>query len=221
VLNAQLRGLVVHPCRFAEWPLTIHAIANFSDFSRRLRLIDEMSPVRRERNGTFNEGNRRSPGGSPRQACPLPVLRAFDEFRAERISLDVSHDRQQMVVLLNQESLEPALPEPAIRRVLRVMPTNVCREQPLHPATHTFGTGRAHHEMYVIRHEASSKNGETQSLLRAMNQRLELLVISGLMEDAGFLVPAIDHVIAMIRDDEATRPWHGRSVFERGASGIT
>src|SRR4029079_7089812 len=112
------------------------------------------------------------------------------------------------MVLLNQERFESPLPQSPGRLVFRVMPAHVRGESPLHPPAEIFGASWTHYEMKMIRHQACREDRHVDPLLRQMDEREELLIVRGSVEYPRLLVAPIQDVVAVIRDDEAIRPWH-------------
>src|SRR5262245_6989297 len=108
-----------------------------------------------------------------------------------------------MMILLDEKCLEPALPDPASRAVLGMLPAHVRGEGLLHPAAEVSGLPRPHHQVKMIWHHASRKDRDLDSLLRAVNQGQELLIVRGFMKNARLLVTTIQDVIAVVGDDEA------------------
>src|SRR5258708_38930028 len=71
---------------------------------------------------------------SPPQAGPAPVLRSLDQVGAERVAFNVTHDSEEMRILLHGETLETPLIEMATtqRMVMRVPAHRMGVRQPLH-----------------------------------------------------------------------------------------
>jgi hypothetical protein len=71
---------------------------------------------------------------SPPKAAPLPVLGALDEPGAQRVALDVSTDRDEVIVRLNGKGLESALVQVAAAHAsaMRVPSLRVRHREPCH-----------------------------------------------------------------------------------------
>jgi hypothetical protein len=74
---------------------------------------------------------------------------------------------------------------------------------------------RARYEMNVVRHEAGSKDRQFDAFLGTRYQCQKLRVVRRLMKDRGLLVAAIYEVVAVVRNDCASRPWHARNLTPR------
>jgi hypothetical protein len=177
-----------------------------------LGFVDQVTPVRWQWNRRRSDRHWRQRRGSPRETSPAPIFRALDEIGAERVALDVAHDRQQVVVLLNQKRPVSTLPDVARRSVLGVIPANVGGEQPARPRTKVVVGSRSDHEMKMIGHQASRENRYLDALLRPMDGGEELRVVILVVKDPRFLIAAIDDVVAAARVDESPCPWHHRSM---------
>ena len=88
------------------------AVSQGGEFRFRLRLIHVRSPLSRKRWVTRkNQPRRNVPLRTLKQRPPAPVLGPLDQVRPQGIAFDVPHHRQQVLVVLDREGLEPALIE--------------------------------------------------------------------------------------------------------------
>ena len=165
-LRAKLTSGSFNPFLCAKWPLTIYADAYFFEFRARHRLVDQVFPVTRkfDRNGRC--GKRRCWYRTPMQTSPTPIFRPGNQLCAQRVAFNVSQDRKQVMVRLNEEGLVPSLPKPSRAVVLAVMSTNIGRKQPAHPVREICIVERPHDQVNVVWHQARCEDGKRDSLLR-------------------------------------------------------
>ena len=138
----------------------------------------------------------------------MPILGACYQFSRESVSLDISQDSEQMLVLLDQARLVAALPEPPGGSVLAVMSAHMRREQPTSPRRNVVAPSRPHDKMHMIRHEANGEQRQFDTLLRLAHVSEEGQVVSATVKDASLLVAAIDYVVALIRRDHSRGTGH-------------
>ena len=89
---------------------SLHAAKNRFLF-RAERPVDPRRPIVRSFDRPRCQGRSLRPvlGPTSRQASPLPLLRALDQVRPQRVPLDVAAHCQKMLVRLHRERLIPAL----------------------------------------------------------------------------------------------------------------
>jgi hypothetical protein len=118
------------------------------------------------------------------------------------------------MVSLDRESLEPTLPQAPGRFVLRVVPSHMCGERPVHPLCEIGRGSRPHDKMNMIWHQTGGENRQLKTILRTADERLKLLVVVRRMKDTCLLVATIQHVIAVVSNNCPSRPWHVAKVAQ-------
>jgi hypothetical protein len=88
------------------------------------------------------------------------------QLGGQRVSLDISKYRQEVMVLLNRKGLEAARPETPRCCVSFAMPADVAAEQPMHPPREIVVMIWTQHEVHVVRHEARRKERHRNASLR-------------------------------------------------------
>ena len=82
----------------------------------------------------------------------------------------------------------------------------------MNPPRNAVDSGRLHDEMEVVRHQAGGEDRQFLVLLCLRHEREEGGVVGWLMEDLRAPVGAVEHVIAVVRDDRAGWAGHRSSV---------
>ena len=90
------------------------------------RLIDPLKPVVR-----CLEGQRVAEMWKA-QTRPRPIDSVLDQSRADRIAKNIAEGREEMAVLLDWKTFEPALPDMPMTPVMLVVTPNVTGHPPLH-----------------------------------------------------------------------------------------
>lgn len=103
--------------------LAIHAGAERDEFIIDERLINLREPVGRHLEGRRIAQMRES------QTRPGPVHHVFDQPRAHRIAEHVAEDREEMAVVLNGKTFEPAVPHMSVTVVVPMVATDMSREE--------------------------------------------------------------------------------------------
>lgn len=112
-LNTQAVGRGALPLRPAERNAPTHGGIQGHQLRLGVRLIHVLDPVA-GRNDRSISMPRETPGiDAVPQARPSPVLRSIDEVGAKRIPLDISADREKMLVIGDGKRLETSLVERA------------------------------------------------------------------------------------------------------------
>jgi hypothetical protein len=102
-----------------------------------------------------------------------------------------------MFILLNWKCLEPALPDVPARVIVTRVPTNMGREQPVHPAAQIAITAWPQNQVKVIGHETvpeQSHRTPQRCLRHHLKERAEIV---GLVEDRGPSVTPVEHVVTI------------------------
>jgi hypothetical protein len=138
------------------------------------------------------------------------LFRAFYQVGAHRISLHVTEHRQEMVVLLNRERLETALPDVAAAVIMLVVTAYMGIKQPMHPPAQVTIRLRQDHQVEVVGHQA-----ETQDRHRHLDARMrqgfeEGLIVVLLVENRALTVAPVDDVVANTANRGSRSAWHGR-----------
>jgi len=191
-------------------------------FGQRLRLVHPCQPV-----GPLLDGpNRHRQGntfpvaaatGSSPQAGPTPILGAFDQVRPQRVTLDITGNRQEMRVFLDREALEPALVQVANANlpVVLLPSARVRHRQPLHEPAELSVLLRGQKQVPMIRHQAVRKQLNRLSFEGIRHDPLERGKILILLEDAASPDATIKHVEGDTGGRLACGAWHGETVICR------
>jgi hypothetical protein len=105
-----------------------------------------------------------------------------------------------MIVLLDWKRFEPALPDMAARVVPPVIPSDMRRQQPLHPSTQLPIVGGPEREMKMIGHETVRQHAHGNTLGCLAQQIHKRLVVPIRMKHLGPGVAPIDHVVTIVSD---------------------
>ena len=161
--QAESDGTVAAPGVCSKRATATDAVSQGGEFRFRLRLIHVRSPLTRKRRVTRkNQPRRNVPLRTLKQRAPAPVLGPLDQVRPQGIAFDVPHHRQQVLVVLDREGLEPALIEMsgASGSVVSVRPHGVRHREPAKELTDLPVTGGPHDEVPVIGHRRKRENGQ-------------------------------------------------------------
>lgn len=169
------------------------------------------------------------PNGAPRvtlprrpplsQTRPQPVLGPGHQSGPQGIALNVAQDGEQMHILLNRERLTAPLPHMPAAAVGAVIPADVRRQQPLHPAAQVLiGPGPDRH-MKVGRHQAVPEHPHRHSGGARAQQLHEGLIVPRLAKDLGPGVAPVEHVITETPHSGACGARHGATVRHGGVRG--
>ena len=123
-------------------------------------------------------------------------------------SVRVPQHGQQMVVLLDGKRFEPALPAVAARVVIGVIPSNMRRQQPVHPSTEIPIVVWPESQMKMIGHETVRQDTHRNTLRRVVKQIKERLIIAVRMKYLSPGIAPIDDVITMVPDRRPRCAWH-------------
>jgi hypothetical protein len=189
-------------------PLPIYGRPESLEFLGRLWGVHPRRPVRRKRDwglGNQHSIERVTPAC---KAAPRPLFRACDEPRAQRVTLNVAHDCQQVPVLLDRKRLEAPLPDPARRSVLEMVAVDMCRQQPVHPSADVLCTVLGYHEVEVVRHDAERQHPQRDSLLSLLDQAQKRPVVRGREEYIRPIIATVDDVVVTGRNEGSKDAWH-------------
>src|SRR5690349_5682265 len=120
-----------------------------------------------------------------------------------------------MVVFLNREGFEAALPDVSAAAVVPMVAADVRRHQPLHPASEVAVLIGPEHQVKVVGHQAVAQDPHPQTLARRLEETDEGVVICRLMKHLSPAVPAIQDVITPIPERGPCSAWHPRSLPPR------
>jgi len=184
-------------------------------------LIHKLNPPARKIDRHRGQCYWRMSRPAPIQTSPTPVFRPGDQILRQGISLDVSQNREQVLILLDQRCLVAALPKSASRPVLAVMTAHVRREQPADPVCDIAVLAWTDDQVYVIWHQANSEEWQVNSILRIAHQCQKSSVIVVVVKDPSFLIATVDDVVALICCDHPRGASHATRYRERHVSRAT
>ena len=140
------------------------------------------------------------------------------QLRAHGIEQDIAEDGEQVVVLLNGKTLEPALPDMAVTAVVPMVATDVTGHPPLHERTESVIGSRRYHEMKMVGHQAEAKNLNRISGFRRAEQVEEGGIVGVLMKDGHAAVATVQDVIGVTSAGAARNARHEALTIEEESS---
>ena len=96
-------------------------------------------------------------------AASSSVSATIPQVSPQRVTLDITEHGHQMLVVLDWEGFETALPDMACRVVMAMVPAGMRREQPLHPAAEITIGNRSDHQVKMVRHQTIAQQVDGQS----------------------------------------------------------
>jgi hypothetical protein len=116
------------------------------------------------------------------------------------ILFDVAHHAEQMRVLLDRKRFEPPLPHMTTRVVPPVIPSNMRRQQPLHPPAEFPIEIGPQGQVKMVGHQTVRQYSHRDSLGGIAQELDERLVVSVPMKHLSAGIAAIDDVITISTD---------------------
>ena len=126
-----------------------------------------------------------------------PKIGTVAQFRRIRIPLDVTANRQEMLVALNWKRLVATLIQMTFTGgvVVRVVTLSMGQSQPLPEPTHFAIDIGADDQMPVVRQQAKRKQFQLHAVERCRDDPLERFVIRIFVKDRGAAVRPVEHVV--------------------------
>lgn len=115
-----------------------------------------------------------------------------------------------MLVLLNREGFEPTLPDVAACLVVLMIPPDMRRQQPLHPAAQVAILARPEHQMKVVRHQAIRQHPHRAAILSIVKESQERGIVVVLVEDGLPSIAAANDVVGESAGGAAFGPGHAK-----------
>lgn len=128
---------------------------------------------------------------------PTPVRCVLDDLRADGIEQDIAENGEQVMVLLNRETLEAPLPDMAMTAVVPMIAPDMTGHPPLHEGTERARGGGLHDEVKMIGHQADAEELDGVGGFRGGEQVEKGGVIAVLVEDRGTPVPPIEDMVGV------------------------
>jgi RHS repeat-associated protein len=150
---------------------------------------------------------------------PGPVPGVLDQPCADWVAKHVAEDREEMAVLLNGKTFEPALPDMAMTAVVPMVATDVAGHPPLHEWAESFNGGGCHNEMKMIGHQAEAEYLDGMSGFGGAEQIEEGRVVAVFVKDGRSPVATVQHVIGVTSFVAARNPRHEALTIEDGELG--
>jgi hypothetical protein len=127
------------------------------------------------------------------KAGPAPFLGLADKVCAERVTLDVATDRQEVFVLLDGKRFVEALIQVTVTdgMAVEVPASDVCGGQALHEAAELGVMAWPEDEMPVIGHQAIGEKAHVQALKRLSQQCDKRGVVGLFAEDVHSRISAV------------------------------
>ena len=124
---------------------------------------------------------------------PAPVSRVIDELRSYRIEQHIAEHGEQMMVLLNRETLEAPLPDMAMTPVMPMIATDVTGHPPLHEGTEAISGDGRDHEMKMVGHHAETQDVDRMLGFGHAEQLKEGRLVGVFMEDVDATIVTVQH----------------------------
>jgi len=137
----------------------------------------------------------------------------IDQMGSKRIAFDIAEDRQQVIVVLNDGALEPALPDMTGAKVAAMIVPGVGHGQGLQNATDALSLTRLQEQMKVIVQEAITKEAEGIALFGLPQGIKKGKEIAGVEKHGRAIVAAIDGMVDQTITNEPRQPSHAARLF--------
>jgi hypothetical protein len=133
----------------------------------------------------------------------------------QRVPLDVPQHRQQVLVALDGEGLESAVPDVAARVVIVQISADVSSQDSVHPTTLVAIFPRPEGQVEVIGHEEIGQDSHRDAN-RCLGRDLdEGPLVIGLVKDHRTSVLAIEDMVCVSADGAASRARHQSPMSDR------
>ena len=114
--------------------VTTDGLPDPSDLSLKHGRIDRLHPAVTPWRGPGIQADQgRNAGRRTVKTGPWPILGSLDQSRTKRIPFDVPQYHSEVVILLDREGFESALPDMPAGMVMFLVPTDMGRQQPVNP----------------------------------------------------------------------------------------
>jgi hypothetical protein len=169
----------------------------------RLRFINVAQPVQQMRHRAGRQNRELFP--SRRRTRPAPILGPCHQAGAHRVAFDVTVHRQQMIIFLDRERSETALPDVAAAVVMLVLAANVGCGQPHHVRAQVAIATRPQEKMKMIPQQAKRHQADVDPLPGLAQQAHEGVVVPFLVKDRAAGVATVEDVVAVAAQRIARR----------------
>ena len=113
-----------------------------------------------------------------------------------------------MVILLNNETLKPPLPDVPVGAIKLMVSSHMACHQPLHPSAKVPCPDRPHDHVEMVGHEAVGKNFDREKPPAQSQQISESLVILTIVEYVLLPVATVEDVVDESIGKGAGYSWH-------------
>src|SRR5271165_4101168 len=144
------------------------------------------------------------PGAMATVARPSILARIGHHHGPHRVGLDVPHNDEQVVAVLDDRRSEATLPDVAAGSLSPVVPPGVSDGQGLEDAADRLPGGQLEKQMKMVGHQAVAEERERVPCLGAGEIAKEHIPFAVGAEDIGSVVPAVDRVVNKVI---ACRSW--------------
>lgn len=156
------------------------------------------------------------------RARPSPILRPIDQFRPNRVELDISHGEAQMSVVQGA-GVEPALPQVALPAVSTIDDPRISLVRFGQSRTETTLIGRQEDQVDVVRHQAPRQHIDSGSAAAFPYQLDISRVVRRLEERLLTPVATLGDMVGYSWDNGAgcaghEQPWHRTEIKARTKS---
>ena len=147
-----------------------------------------------------------------REAGPEPLRGAFDQACPQRVALHVTHNGQEVFILIDGEGFEAALPDVAAAAVTLAVAVHVSGQEPLHPGAQVAIAMRPEYSVEMIGHHAKAHEAHRYAGARLAKEAHEVMVVIVVMKDPGPAIAAIKGMVAIAAKISASGSRHGTIV---------
>ncbi len=177
-VQAHRLGRCRHPTLISIGLASLHAAAQTFQFGFGLWLVNDLQPILVSWYGAWMQERQLGRDQPPRQARPGPILGTLHQVGSQRVSFDVTQDREEVLILLNRERLESSLPYVAARMIVLVVTPHVRGHEPLHPLAQLAILPRPNNQVEVVRHQTVGQEAHVHAGAADTQQAGEGCIVS-------------------------------------------
>jgi len=220
-LQPQTLGRFLLPRRCPKRRATPQRLTPRRQFARRLRTIDPLQPVCRQRYRPGIQKLQTPLVCPPCQTRPRPLFRPRHQLGAQRVAFDVATDGDQMIVLLNRESFEATLVQRsgAAAVVVGVPTHGMCQGQPMQEVRQVTVLVGPEDQMEMVGHEAEGQQTHGQLVLGLAQHAFKGGIVAIFMKNRGASHGAVEDVVDVAASGSTWSSWHGPTLRQTPTPG--
>src|SRR5271157_4392275 len=216
VFQAQGPGSRQRPGGIAQRAVSSYGLAYSGNIIVKHRGVDVLHPAGAPRRQSRLQPDRARRVGRQRvQAGPAPVFHPLHQAGPQRVAFDVPQHHPEMIVLLDREGFESALPDMPAGMVMFLVPTDMGRQQPVNPPADVPIVPGPKNQMEMVGHQAIGQDPHglpKRCFGDHVEERLKVLV---LVENLSAGIAPIEHVIAVTSGRRSRRARHDETPISR------